>query len=207
MTTDETPAADPEQAPEDEQPRGRGAGGCLLIGALVAVAGIAIFVVLGIAFGGEPDPGAGGGSASFNAGRAESYVPADVNHLEQEHVYVVRLPDGEFMAFYDKSPKQQEINSNCRVRWEENANLGGLVEQLPGFNGAFAETCEGTRGVWRADGLRAYGAGYGNLDRFRTEVDANGDLIIDLSERTCTRSRGVVGVPPFEERTCRDAPD
>jgi hypothetical protein len=194
-----------QEEPEEHRRRSR-LGGCLLKGVLAASLLLAVFVVLGLAFGGDGDPGAGGGGA-FNAGPAESYQRADISHLEQQHVFVVRLPDGEFIALYDKSAKQQEINSNCRVQWEANANLGGAVQPLPGFNGAFAETCEGTRGVWRADGLRAYGAGYGNLDRFSTEVDRNGDLIIDLSDRTCTRSRGVIGVPPFEERTCRDAPD
>ena len=39
-------------------------------------------------------------------------------------------------------------------------------------------------------------------DRFGTSVDGAGHLIVDTSSRTCTRSRGVIGVPPFDERTC-----
>ena len=48
----------------------------------------------------------------------------------------------------------------------------------------------------------ASGVGYGNLDRFETSIDENGDLLIDVSERTCTRSRGVPGIPPYDETIC-----
>ncbi len=56
--------------------------------------------------------------------------------------------------------------------------------------------------MWRADGAFAFGADYGNLDRFNTSVDGAGHLIVDTSSRSCTRSRGVIGVPPFDEKTC-----
>jgi hypothetical protein len=202
----ETPEQpDVEQAPETPR-RGRNVGGCALRFALAGVALFAIFIVLGLLFG-DDDESSSGGTRAFNAGTAENYLRGEVSHLEQQHVFVVRLEDGSFIALYDKSPKQQEIDSGCRVRWEDNANLGGVIGQLAGFNGAFAETCEGTRGVWRADGERAYGAGYGDLDRFPAQVDVNGDLLIDLSSRTCTRSAGGIGVPPFAEATCTGDPD
>ena len=194
----EQPSADPGNA---ERKRARNVGGCLLRFAIAGVALFALFIVLGLVFGGD-DGSSSGGTGAFNAGQAENYLRGDVSHVEQQHVFVVRLQDGTFVALYDKSPKQQEIDSNCRVRWEDNANLGGVIGQLPGFNGAFAETCEGTRGVWRADGERAYGAGYGDLDRFETEVDVSGDLLIYLSPRTCTQSAGGIGVPPYAEATC-----
>ena len=90
---------------------------------------------------------------------------------------------------------------DCRVAFDESTEPTGM-EQLPGFRGAFVEDCDEQRTVWRADGELASGAGYGRLDRFPTSIDANGDLIVDITQRTCTRSRGVVGVPPFDEQTC-----
>jgi hypothetical protein len=199
MSAPPTPPSDESQP--DEPRRGRRLGGCLLWFTVAGFVLFALFIVLGLAFS-DGDGAAPGDSGAFNAGPAENYLRGEVSHLEQQRVFVVRLNDGAFVALYDKSSKQQEIDSNCRVRWEDNANLGGVIGQLPGFNGAFAENCEGTRGVWRADGERAYGAGYGDLDRFQTQIDAGGNLLIDLSSRTCTRSRAVVGVPPFDEKTC-----
>jgi hypothetical protein len=174
--------------------------GCLLRGLVVVAVLVALFFAIGLAFDQGDD--ANTPAREFNAGLAESYERGDVSFLASEHIYVTRLEDGSFVALYDKSPKQQEIDSSCRVAFDETAQLGPLP-QLTGFTGAFVEECEGTRGVWRADGERAYGAGYGNLDRFATEVNAAGDLIIDTEFRTCTRSQGVVGVPPFNETTCR----
>jgi hypothetical protein len=139
---------------------------------------------------------------SYNAGLAENYERADVSYLAAQHLFVTRLADGEFVVLYDISPKQQELGSGCRFNFQDNAQLGPL-EQLPGFRGGFVEDCEGARTVWRADGQLAFGAGYGNLDRFEWEINEQGELIIDLQFRTCTRSRGVPGVPPFDERRCR----
>jgi hypothetical protein len=174
--------------------------GCLLRVLAVLAVLVALFFAIGLAFDQGDD--ANTPSREFNAGLAESYERGDVSFLPSEHMYVARLQDGSFIALYDKSPKQQEIDSNCRVAFDETAQLAALP-QLSGFEGAFVEECEGTRGVWRADGERAYGAGYGNLDRFATEVNGAGELIINTEFRTCTRSQGVVGVPPFNETTCR----
>jgi hypothetical protein len=195
MTRD---SSEDEQAPTER--RGSRFGclawtvGILLVLFLVA-AGVAALI--------DDDGGSRDGrpSSEVNAGPAENYERADVNYLEQQHIFVARFQDGEFVALYDKSPKQQELDSDCRLRYDESAQLGPL-EQLPGMRGGFVEECEGTRAVWRADGARAFGAGYGDLDRFQARVNDAGDLVIDTSERTCTRSRGVAGIPPFDVRRC-----
>ena len=70
------------------------------------------------------------------------------------------------------------------------------------MSGAFVEDCNGSRAVWRPDGMFAFGNGYGDLNRYDTHIDGNGHLIVDTSSRTCTRSRGVNGVPPFEQQRC-----
>ena len=191
----------PETAGEAERPAARRPRfGCLLrVAAIIAVV-LTAFVVLGLIFGGGD--GGPGTSGAFDAGDAELYLRGDVTYLEFQNIYVSRLADGTFFVLYDLSPKQQELGSDCRIRYDESATLSALP-QLEGFRGAFVEDCEDRRTVWRADGQFDSGAGYGDLDRFQTRIGAGGELIIDLDERTCTRSRGVPGIPPYDVRTCR----
>jgi len=183
-----------------ESGRGGWVRGCLLRGLIALVVLTAIGIAIGFAF---HDPDANLPTDDVNAGPAENYERADVSYIPSEHVYVTRLEDGTFIALYDMSPKQQELDSDCRIFYDDFALLGTL-EQLPGFEGGLVEECDGARSVWRADGTPAFGSGsYANLDRFQTHTNDAGELIIDTSSRTCTRSRGVPGVPPFTETTCR----
>ena len=192
--------APPEQAATPTAPKPR--VGCLgkvliAIGVLVA-----LFFAIGLAFDQGED--ANQPQRGFNAGTAELYARSDITYAPGEHVYVVRLADGSFIALYDYSPKQQELDSDCRVTFDERANLGAL-DQLAGVRGALVEVCEGARAVWRIDGVLASGAGDRDLDRFSTSIDENGDLIVDTRSRTCTRSKGVPGIPPYVKTTCRGA--
>jgi hypothetical protein len=173
--------------------------GCLARIVLAIAAAVALIVIIGETF--DQGDSAKPPSSNVNAGAADVYPPGDLSYLEIDHVFVVRLEDGEYLALYDQSPKQQGLRSSCRVRFDENAQLIGLP-QLPGFSGAFVEECEGLLATWRADGTFAGGAGYGDLDRFETEIADDGDLIIKISRRTCTKSRGVNGLPPYDIVSC-----
>jgi hypothetical protein len=177
--------------------------GCVLWGAGVAIVLSTVFIILGLATGG--DDGGSAGAGGFNAGPATGYAFADVNEFDEERLFLVRLPDGEFRAFSNLSARQQELGGSCRIYFDEAAQPGNIA-QVTGMRGAFIEDCENTRTVWRVDGVLAFGAGYGDLDRFPVNVDQAGDLRIDTSERTCTRSKGVPGIPPFETRTCQGSP-
>jgi hypothetical protein len=139
--------------------------------------------------------------STLNAGTAEEYAPSDLTYFDLDHIYIVRKADGSFLALYDRSTRAQELDRDCRVRFDETLEPVPL-EQLSGFRGAFVEDCDGGRTVWRVDGQLASGSGWANLDRLNTSVDADGNLIVDITQRTCTRSRGVVGVAPFDEQTC-----
>ena len=125
----------------------------------------------------------------------------DVNYFEQEHIFLTRLPDGEFIALYDLSTRQRELGGTCRVRLDETAGIGTLTP-LAGMAGAFVEDCNDVRGVWRLDGAFSFGPANTDLDRFSTRVDAQGTLIIDTDSRSCSRSRQVPGLPPFDSATC-----
>jgi hypothetical protein len=173
--------------------------GCLPRVAAFALIGTAIVVGIGFLF--DQGDSARQPDHTYDAGPASAYQSGTVVYAEAQHLYVVRLKAGDFMALYDKSPKQQELRSDCRVTFDDSATTG-MLDPLPGLTGGFVENCSGMHAVWRADGVFAFGASYGNLDRFPASVDGNGHLIIDTSTRTCTRSRGVIGVPPFDAGTC-----
>jgi hypothetical protein len=167
---------------------------------------IVALVVVGLFYdSGDDGTGeTGGGAGGLNVGPAEEYARGDVNQFELDHVFLVRFPDGSFRAFYDKSARQQELGGTCRIFFDEMATTGTLP-QVEGMSGAFVEDCDDKRSVWLVDGTFSFGASYGDLDEFATSIDANGDLLIDTSERTCTRSVGVPGIPPFEETECDGA--
>ena len=177
----------------------RGALAVVAIGFIVVVA----LVIIGLFYdSADEDSGVAGG---LNVGPAAEYARSDVNHFDLDHVFLVRYPDGSFDAFYDKSARQQELNGSCRILFDENALVGAL-EQFEGMRGAFVEACDDQCSVWRVDGTFSFGNSYGDMDRFETRIDGAGDLIIDTSQRTCTRSKGVPGIPPFETTTCDGAP-
>jgi hypothetical protein len=182
---------------EPRKPRRR--FGCLLpiVAAIVALVGIV--VAIGEIF--DQGPNADQPAHGFDAGPADAYQPATVSYLEMQHVYVVRLPDGTLYALYDLSARQQELDGDCRVLYDETAALNTLP-QIQGMTGAFVEQCDdGPRTVWRVDGMLANGAGYGNLDRFDTRTTSEGHLFV-TDTRSCTRSGGVPGVPPFHVTRC-----
>ncbi len=175
------------------------ARGCLLR-ALVAIAVVvALVIVVGYAF--DQGENARQPAHGYHAGRTDAYARATVTYLEQTHIFLTRLQDGSFVALYDRSTKQQELGGDCRLVFDDTQGVGTL-DPLPGITGALVEECTSARAVWRADGKFSFGAGYGDLDRFDTKVEGDGDLIIDTGSRTCTRSRGVIGVPPFDRKRC-----
>ena len=109
------------------------------------------------------------------------------------------------MALYDRSSRQQELKGDCRVHYEDAAGIGTL-EPLPDTAGALVEECNNTRAVWRVDGKFSFGSSYGDLDRLDVHVaqpsGVQGDVIVDTESRSCTRSRGVIGIEPFDVRRC-----
>ena len=189
----ETPA---EPAPAQRQRR----GGCLIPLLIVAAVAVALFFIIGFIF--DEGPNAQQPLHGFDAGPASSFQPATINQFDEAHAFLTRLQDGTFVALYDKSPRQQELGGDCRVHYDDHTQLGPLP-QIDGFTGALVEDCEGqSRSVWRADGEFAFGAAYGHLDTYKTSVNSGGDLIIDTDTRSCTRSRGASGVPPYDVLIC-----
>jgi hypothetical protein len=173
--------------------------GCLLRIVIAILVMVGIVVAIGEIF--DQGPNADQPANGFDAGPAGAYQAATVSYLDTHHVYVVRLPDGTLLALYDLSARQQELDGDCRVIYDETAALNTLP-QIQGMTGAFVEQCnDGPRTVWRVDGMLANGAGYGDLDRFDTKTTSDGHLFV-TDTRSCTRSAGVPGVPPFHVTRC-----
>jgi len=181
---------------------GSGRRGCLVWIVAVAALAVVLFFAIGLYFDEGDD--ASQPARGFDAGPASAYEIASISYFEAQHFFITRLQDGTFIALYDKSTKQQELGGGCRVAYQEGATLG-TASQLPGMTGALAEECEQARTVWRVDGTFAFGSGYGDLDRFDTRIDAAGRLIVETASRSCTRSRGVIGVAPFDAERCGNA--
>ena len=175
------------------------AGGCLLRVGIAIVVLTGIVVAVGTIFneGDNADQPVRG----FVAGTAAALPTGSVNYFEQEHIFLTHLPDGQFVALYDRSPRQQELNGNCRIQYEETAGIGTLAP-IAGTTGALVEECNNARAVWRVDGKFSFGNGYGDLDRLDVHVDAQDRVLVDTESRTCTRSRGVIGIAPFDVRRC-----
>ncbi len=173
--------------------------GCLVRAGVAIIVLVGVVVAIGTIFneGDNADQPVQG----FVAGTAAALPPGSVNYFEQEHIFLTHLPNGQFVALYDRSSRQQELNGTCRIRYDETSGIGTLAP-IPGTIGAFVEECNNARAVWRVDGKFSFGSSYGDLDRFGVRTDAQGRVIVDTASRTCTRSRGVVGIAPFDVRRC-----
>jgi hypothetical protein len=173
--------------------------GCLLQFVIAIAVVTGIVVVIGTVFN-EGD-NADQPVSALLAGHASSYALGDLTYFEQQRLYLVHLPDDSFVALYDKSARQQELGGDCRIAYQETAGIGTL-DPIPGTRGALVEECNNQRSVWRVDGKFSFGNSYGDMDRFDTSVNAAGEVIVDTASRSCTRSAGVIGVPPFRVQRC-----
>ncbi|MEK7692835.1 MAG: hypothetical protein AAB349_01430 [Chloroflexota bacterium] len=176
-----------------------GRAGCLLRAGVAILVAIGIVVAIGTVFneGDNADQPLRG----FVAGKADALPPGSVNYFEQQHVFITHLQSGEFIALYDRSTRQQELNGDCRIHHEDTAGIGTL-DPLPGLGGALVEDCNGVRAVWRVDGKFSFGPANGDLDRFDTRIDAEGNLVVATESRSCSHSRGAPGLPPFDPGRC-----
>jgi hypothetical protein len=110
---------------------------------------VAVLVVVGIvvAIGETLDQGqdAAQPRTAYDAGALEDYQPGTISYLEGAHIYVVRLPDGQVLALYDRSARAQELGNDCRVAYDEQAQLVG-VGQVAGP----CARCGGSTARWQA---------------------------------------------------------
>ena len=102
----------------------------------------------------------------LEAGRADAYAIAAPKLFEEDDVWVVRLPEDEFLALYDRG-----LESGCPLQWRREFDFmdraGWFVDACTGsaydlIGRCFSEACRG-----------------GPLDRFSVEV-VGGEIVVDL---------------------------
>ena len=165
---------------------------------VVVLAGIAAFAIVFL------ESGANTGEIELDA--ADAYAPGTAEFVGEHNFYLVRLPDGSFVALDDMdAANRASQGSRCRVGLAEltDAGLGLTPEQLragmspeaAGSNSVLRETCLGA--VYDISGARISGDGR-NLDRFEVETTARGRVVVDRSERTCSAREGKSWTSPVQ---------
>ncbi|HXH21223.1 MAG TPA: hypothetical protein VNN10_04270 [Dehalococcoidia bacterium] len=112
-----------------------------------------------------------------------------MTHFRDHRFYLVRLPDGEFRAFYDLDPYQasrlsaEPARARCRLVWhgpEDPANRS-LLEGFGHPEGLFREPCQ--LNTFTVLGERIYGPAHADLDQYH--VKADGLVEVDLTRVIC----------------------
>jgi hypothetical protein len=166
---------------------------------LLALAAIAVFFIsVGLVLYFQPGSNPLGIEPDvFAAGPIASFPEGSVTYFQREHLYLVRMPGGAFLALYDLAPRTQMLIDQgalgllaCRVEFDDELNGDGLDESdfVPGFeNQGFRQICEEDEedeALWNAAGRHLEGPTNGHLDRFPVAV-INNIVHIDITNRRC----------------------
>jgi hypothetical protein len=128
----------------------------------------------------------------FVAGPLDAFPRGSVTYFKSEHLHIVRLTDGAFLAIYDLGPRMQALLLQtgdkswleCRAEYvKDSTDSTSLGAAPPGFEDAvFREPCHGS--TWDAAGNRLFGPTPGNLDRFPVSV-VDDSVHVDVVNRRC----------------------
>ena len=99
-----------------------------------------------------------------NAGLPDEYGVAEPRYFEEQRFWLVHLPDGEFVALYDRDPA-----SGCSLPW------GSGFEHM-GVKGWFRDACSGS--IYDLTGACFGGSCTVGLNRLNVST-VDGDLIVD----------------------------
>ncbi|GAB4337306.1 MAG: hypothetical protein Kow0010_25450 [Dehalococcoidia bacterium] len=125
---------------------------------------------------------------------AAAYAPGSVEFVRGHSIYLVRLPDGEFLALSNLDAANRATpGRQCRVA-PIPAGAPELADLVLRYRSEFSPAARGSELVFREDcngaiyditGLRLDARDY-NLERHPVSVDDRGRVVVDLSERICT---------------------
>lgn len=139
------------------------------------------------------DSGANTGEMELDDARA--YAPQSYQYVGERNYFIVRLPDRSFVALSDlDAANRANSQRRCRVQAvppddPASAELLALharriSSQASGWTLVFRETCNGA--VYDAAGVRLDQDGR-NLDRYPASISPEGNLVVDVSKRECSR--------------------
>jgi cytochrome b6-f complex iron-sulfur subunit len=102
---------------------------------------------------------------TFRAGNPDLYPVGTATFLQEQQVYIVRVPDG----FYAVSAVCTHLG--CITQWKPDADNGKGQIQCP---------CHGSK--FRSDGTKVEGPAPRSLPHFAISLTADGELLVDKLE-------------------------
>jgi nitrite reductase/ring-hydroxylating ferredoxin subunit len=131
---------------------------------VVLLAGLAFFISFIWPSGVAPD-------TRFYAGRIDDFEIDVPMYFEQHQLFVVRRPDGTFLALYAINP--HNLPNECPVEWQgDRVWYNGQTEKV---TGVFLAPCHGE--TFDIAGRRLFGPSPRDLDRFPVMVDGQNVIV------------------------------
>lgn len=172
------------------------------LGCTLAVAVVVLFVLAVVLFIVFLESGANDGKVILEDAR--SYATGSVEYVSKDNFYLVRLPDGTFLALSDMDARNRaSAQRRCRVAPMDTGDpaLPGLIAR---YAPRFSPDAAGSTLLLREDcNLAVYDftgtrldADGPNLDRLTVTLTEGGKLAVNLTRRTCTlREGGEIALP------------
>ncbi|MCO5203307.1 MAG: hypothetical protein M9925_16620 [Chloroflexi bacterium] len=162
--------------------------GCVsLLAFVIAVFGLAAFLIVFLESGAD--------TGKVRLEDAEAYAPGSVEFIGEEHLFLVRLADGAYLALADlDAANRARTERRCRVAPMQltDARLPGILarygavmsDDAAGSTLVFREECGGA--LYDVTGLRLDAEGR-NLDRYPVSIDSAGRVVVDTAKRQCSQ--------------------
>lgn len=141
--------------------------GFLLMALLVALATLLAL----LAFFLWLDPGSGRQVEYVRAGEVKNFSVGEPVRLPEQHFWLVRLSEREFVALSDRDPR-----NGCTVPWRPDFNFQGK-------SGWFRDPCHGS--TYDLTGKRVFGPSQQDMDRFPLIIE--GDQILVDTSKLCNQ--------------------
>jgi nitrite reductase/ring-hydroxylating ferredoxin subunit len=105
-----------------------------------------------------------------NVGKLEEHRPLTPEFFEEENFWLVRLPDDEVVALYDRDPY-----TGCSLTW-------GVGHETLGRTGWFVDPCGGS--AYDLSGACFDGPCEVGLNRLAVSIEPDGDIVVDPRDTT-----------------------
>ena len=172
--------------------------GCFFAASVVvALFGLIAFAIVFLESGAD--------SGELRLSVVDAYAPGSAEFLGEQNLFLVRLPDGSFVALADMdATNRASSGARCRVGLADIADPGlwispevlhaRLSPRAAGSTSVLRETCYGA--IYDIAGALLAPEGR-NLDQYRVDT-SNGVVTVDRSERTCSRRAGASAFIPID---------